>query len=303
MQCDEKLPGCGGCHRIQQECPGYKTHFDLAWRDQTVVAKKGVERGKAKRKAARERARGEKARVQCPRIHAPIAKYAGSAASSYELSTSPSVVFTPVSHGSQRSPTSSFSESPLQRPSTRNPLTTDPYHTIIRPIPEEQALCFFFNNYVLPIRDPLARRGFLEHLGPFYTNADHQSPVKMSTMAIASCLMSAGMGRPPDSPLARSFYIRAVSQLSERVSKQKGCDSDELLVAVMLLQFYEVCHREIVPVPYLWCSRLLSASFERELLNHILIWMALLHLSDIVAHKAFKHPFRDPSSSTFEVYW
>lgn len=243
VKCDEQIPECGGCLRIKQQCPGYKNHFDLAWRDQTTVAKKGVERGKAKRKAARERAE-EQARAQSPHIHAPIAQYAESSSSSSKSSSSPNLVFTPVSRGSQRSSASSFSESPpsdltIQRPSSRHPLSSDPYLTILRPIPEEQALCFFFNHYVLPIRDPLARRGFLEHLGPFYTNADSQSPLKMSTMAIATCLMSTGMGRPPDSPLARSFYIRAVSQLSERVSKQKDCSGDELLVAVMLLQFYE----------------------------------------------------------------
>lgn len=63
--------------------------------------------------------------------------------------------------------------------------------------------------------------------------------------------MSAGMGRPPDSPLARSFYIRAVSQLGERVSQQKDCAGDELLVAVMLLQFYEVCLQLLVPATLL----------------------------------------------------
>lgn len=59
-------------------------------------------------------------------------------------------------------------------------------------------------------------------------------------MAVATCMMSVGMGRPPDSALARSFYLRAVCRLQERVSQQDNCSSDELIIAVMLLQFYEV---------------------------------------------------------------
>jgi hypothetical protein len=242
-QCDEQLPECGGCLRIKQECPGYKNHFDLAWRDQTTVAKKGVERGKAKRKAARERDEASTKSQSAP-IQAPAPRYAESSSSSV-ISVSPDPIFTPVSHGSNRSSASSSSESPLSdlavQRVAKSALAPDPYLTLLRPIPEEQALCFFFNNFVLPIRDPLARRGFLEHLGLYPTIADPESPLNMSTMAVATCMMSSGMGRPPDSPLSRSFYLRAVSKIKGQVMQQKNCLSDELIVAVMLLQLYEVC--------------------------------------------------------------
>jgi hypothetical protein len=220
----------------------------LAWRDQTTVAKKGVERGKAKRKAARDREQAN-AKPESQPLHAPVARYAESSTSSAGSSGSPNHVFTPKSRDSQRSSVSSFNESPLfdltHQRSLYTPSKSDPYLTLLRPIPEEQALCFFFNHYVLPIRDPLARRGFLEHLGPFYTNADPQSPLKMAAMAVATCMMSIGMGRPPDTPLSRSFYIRAVSRLKEQVSQRKACSGDELIVAVMLLQLYEVCYSSV----------------------------------------------------------
>ena len=48
------------------------------------------------------------------------------------------------------------------------------------------------------------------------------------------------MNQGDDPPLARSFYLGAVSRMKERVAEQKGCIDDELLMAVMLLQMYEV---------------------------------------------------------------
>jgi hypothetical protein len=171
-------------------------------------------------------------RSYSPLIQAPVPYYADSSSSEAEL------VFTP------RSDISSSAESPQLLParqdSSNTPLPLDPYETVLRPIPEEQALCYFFNNYVLPIRDPLARKGFLEYLGPIYSQSDPFSPVKMSTMAIATCMMSSRMGQPADTPLSRTFYARAVSRIKDRVSKQQDCTSDELIVAVMLLQYYEV---------------------------------------------------------------
>lgn len=230
--------------RTRQKCPGYVNHFDLAWRDQTVVAKKGVERGKARRKAARERQQAL-ADSKGSMVNDRHIKYAEGSSSASGSTGSPNAVFTPTSDGSHRSSPSSISDShsdlAVQRYSTP-PLENDPYLTLLRPIPEEQAMCFFFNNYVLPVRDPLARKGFLEHLGAFYNNTDSQSPLKLSTLAVASAMMSTGMGRPPDSALARSCYVRAVSRLKERVSTQKDCAGDELLVAVMLLHLYEVSH-------------------------------------------------------------
>jgi len=229
------LPQCGACIRVKQECPGYKNHFDLAWRDQTSVAKKGVERGKARRKAARDAA--DAVEASSSKVIRTTPKVASSSSTS---SDSPPTVFSPGSHESRRSPQSSNNQSPPAIQGSSTPIYADPYLTIFRPIPEEQALNFFFNNYVFPIRDPFARRGFLEYLAPFYNNADAKSPIRMSTMAVATSLMSTRMGQPPDTPLSRAFYLRAVSRIKETVTREKDCTSNDMLFAVMLLHFYEV---------------------------------------------------------------
>ena len=51
MQCDEKMPACSHCLKKQIVCRRYKPQFDLAWRNQNVVAEQSVRR----RKRAEER--------------------------------------------------------------------------------------------------------------------------------------------------------------------------------------------------------------------------------------------------------
>jgi len=71
-------------------------------------------------------------------------------------------------------------------------------------------------------------------------NSSPDSPVNLSTMAVATCLMSVRMGLPPDTQLPRSFYSRAVSSIKDMIASNRDCTSDEFIAAVMLLQLYEV---------------------------------------------------------------
>ncbi|KAE9373037.1 hypothetical protein N431DRAFT_534197 [Stipitochalara longipes BDJ] len=43
IKCDEKKPECSYCIKTKQKCPEAEGKFDLAWRDQTAVARKHVE--------------------------------------------------------------------------------------------------------------------------------------------------------------------------------------------------------------------------------------------------------------------
>ncbi|KAI9801768.1 MAG: hypothetical protein M1825_003140 [Sarcosagium campestre] len=44
IKCDEASPACSYCSKRQITCPGYKSQFDVAWRDQNRVAQKSVQR-------------------------------------------------------------------------------------------------------------------------------------------------------------------------------------------------------------------------------------------------------------------
>ncbi|KAI9714303.1 MAG: hypothetical protein M1820_000264 [Bogoriella megaspora] len=46
IKCDEAKPECSNCLKKQLACPGYRSQFDVAWRDQNAVAERGVRRRK-----------------------------------------------------------------------------------------------------------------------------------------------------------------------------------------------------------------------------------------------------------------
>jgi hypothetical protein len=221
--------------------------FDLAWRDQTSVAKKGVERGKQKRRAAREQASASSSSTTAgparPPKSSPSQKDAQgklSPASSVKTTGSASSSAALVSNRSSisASPPQSSPSVSLTRELTP-PRSNSPYVTVTVP-PDDHILTFFFNLYILPIRDPLARRGFLEYLAPVYSNTDPNSPFMLSTMAVASCMLAIRTGHDPNTTFSRSYYLRAVKAMRDCVSEQKSCAQDEMLIAVLLLQMYEV---------------------------------------------------------------
>lgn len=140
--------------------------------------------------------------------------------------------------------------------------TPSPSPTLQGP-PEDHALCFFFTRYVLPQRDPQARRGFLEYTLPIYSKSGPHSPLKLSIIAVAASMLSGAMNQGDDPPLARSFYLGAVQRMKERVTEQRECADDELLMAVMLLQMYEVSYS--MPLELRWvCSHVSATCWENE---------------------------------------
>ena len=114
---------------------------------------------------------------------------------------------------------------------------TSPYLKIDIP-PEDCSFTFFQNFYIQPKRDPLARRGFLEHLSPIYTRTDPTPPFMLATMAAASCLLSIHNGHDPYTQFTTSYYLRAVRAMHN--ATQQACYTDEMLISVLLLQLFEV---------------------------------------------------------------
>jgi hypothetical protein len=107
--------------------------------------------------------------------------------------------------------------------------------------PEAYALGFFFSSYANPPVEADDRRGFLEHVGPQYVMAPPDSTLQMATMALPSFLFMAWLGRRPDSPVSRSFYLKAISSMKDRIQQPEGCADNDILTSVLILQMYEVC--------------------------------------------------------------
>ncbi|MCJ1247066.1 hypothetical protein MMC30_004277 [Trapelia coarctata] len=70
IKCDEAMPSCSYCLKKKVTCPLYKSQFDIAWRDQNLVAEKSVQRRKnATEKADRERIAGKQlAKLTSPSV-------------------------------------------------------------------------------------------------------------------------------------------------------------------------------------------------------------------------------------------
>lgn len=198
-QCDEKRPECSYCIKTKQKCSGYVNQFDLAWRDQNIIAQKNVQR----RQNARERARLEEDTQRM----VPTSKNIPSRMFSFKTGNIP-----------------------LQ-------LCFDK--------PEEYALNFFLTFYASQPNNDLERRAFFDYVVPLYFQADENSTMKLSTLAVSSIMYGGWMDRRADSPLARTYYVKAVSAMKEQLNNPGTCADDQMITSVLLLQLYEVNHRSL----------------------------------------------------------
>ena len=108
--------------------------------------------------------------------------------------------------------------------------------------PEMDSLCFFFNNYVNLPREAQSNI-FVEHVLPLWSQASEDSPLKYATSATAVNIVQLWRSQGPDSKLARSKYGQALSALRNSFSDPDAFNSDEILGAMFMLDFYESLNR------------------------------------------------------------
>ena len=106
---------------------------------------------------------------------------------------------------------------------------------------ETNAQCFFVSTFVLYGRDTQADRGFLELLPFLFNNLRAESPLLLCLTAAANILFGKWERRNAGAERSSfSSYTKAVE--ATRLALQDPVDSvsDETLMAVCLLGFYEV---------------------------------------------------------------
>lgn len=113
---------------------------------------------------------------------------------------------------------------------------------VSRPLPvdtEMTALCFWFNNYVNIRQDPLSSRGFLEHMLPVYSRVRYDSPLSLTTLAIA--FKMAGMWSLPgkETGVGQKAITKALMRTRTAVSDPEEALKDETLLTVLMLGFTE----------------------------------------------------------------
>jgi hypothetical protein len=104
---------------------------------------------------------------------------------------------------------------------------------------EMMSLCFFFTNYVQTTRDPTVSRGYFEYLLPVYSGVTPSSPLSLATSAVAVNISQMWMQRGPDTLLARSIFQKALTSLKSAIMDPVQAKTDETLLTVLLLEFYE----------------------------------------------------------------
>jgi hypothetical protein len=109
----------------------------------------------------------------------------------------------------------------------------------LQPDSELESLCFFFANYVNIRRDPRTMRGFMETLLPLYSAAPRDSPLSLAITAVAMNMTIMWKFKGADHALPRSFYTRAINRFQAALTDPVESQSDELLAAVLLLEFYD----------------------------------------------------------------
>jgi hypothetical protein len=106
--------------------------------------------------------------------------------------------------------------------------------------PWEPALSFFFSTYARSSNYVHESRGFLEHVHLLYQAAAPQSTLRSSTLAVATFLLGSWINRTHESKISRMHYANAVSAMKEQLTSSPACSNDEMLMAILLLQLYEV---------------------------------------------------------------
>ena len=105
---------------------------------------------------------------------------------------------------------------------------------------ELEAFYFFMNTHVDIRRDPLVRRGFLELLPSVLKDARPDSAVEHAIIACSVFFQEAWSAMMPETQRTRKYFAKALRSLNEAVTNSEACQEDGTLMAVVLLEMYEM---------------------------------------------------------------
>ncbi|KAL8664177.1 MAG: hypothetical protein Q9202_003255 [Teloschistes flavicans] len=132
-----------------------------------------------------------------------------------------------------------------QNPETAGDSASPQPLTIYTPFAECQethAHTFFVSAYVLAPRDTRTDHGFLELLPLLFDRLLSSPVLNLSLSVVAHCYFQAWQPdvRNVDHIVVQKLYSRAIKALQMALQDPQQCTSDETLMAVCLLSFYEV---------------------------------------------------------------
>lgn len=109
--------------------------------------------------------------------------------------------------------------------------------------PEQQSLCFFMTKFVQTSRQEEIWGGCLEVLPTLYNGVNSQSALCLATTATAMGSIAWNPGYAQYKPVSLSKYVSSLKLINDAVQDPKESKSDSVLMAVLMLGFYEVLSR------------------------------------------------------------
>ena len=105
---------------------------------------------------------------------------------------------------------------------------------------EQRATFNLFSIYVLVPRHPETQSTFISGLSSIHLDRETESLLTLATNAIAFGIQGADRSQPQKKRLGQRYYSEALAISHETLQDPSTCDSDETLMAMLLLGFYEV---------------------------------------------------------------
>lgn len=148
--------------------------------------------------------------------------------------------------------------------------------------PDEQATCFFFQNYVL--QEDMFSRGNFQYLSEIYGCEEIGGALADSVASLGLVGLAHFWGASNILANATTKYNSALKTISSQLRTIEGAKSDQTIIAIMLLGLYEVC----IPPQYFTFTSLMvkrtntcnSRHSMETWTRHITVASALLQLRD-----------------------
>ena len=112
--------------------------------------------------------------------------------------------------------------------------------------PEYEAVRYFFTNNA-KCQSPEESRSLIEYLPALYSAEPGSFPLKCTITATALAALSGKRYDPGMLAAAHAFYSLALQETNEALRDPKSARSDETLISVVLLGFYEVSFAVSIP--------------------------------------------------------
>ena len=106
--------------------------------------------------------------------------------------------------------------------------------------PEQQALCFFMNKFVLHDRREEIWGGSLETLPILYQETGANSALSLATAATSMSSIAWNPECAHFKPVSLQKYVKSLKLINDAVQDPTDSKTDNVLMAVLMLGFYEV---------------------------------------------------------------